>query len=61
MGSIEKHGKNTFRLGIVIGYDDLGKPIRERRTVKAKNKTEVKFFLNLKQKFCLVTILNLSR
>ncbi|MEC3884619.1 site-specific integrase [Halobacillus sp. HZG1] len=39
MGSIEKRGKGSFRLSVVTGYDAKGKPIRERRNVKVKNKT----------------------
>ncbi|MBU9711121.1 tyrosine-type recombinase/integrase [Evansella tamaricis] len=40
MGSIERRGKNSFRLSVVIGYEEDGTPIRERKTVQAKNKTE---------------------
>ncbi|MBH0230070.1 tyrosine-type recombinase/integrase [Halobacillus yeomjeoni] len=39
MGSIEKHGKGSFRLSVVTGYDAKGKPVRERKNVKVKNKT----------------------
>lgn len=45
MASVEKRGKNSFRLTVVIGYDSNGIPIRERKTIKAKNKTEAKLFL----------------
>ncbi|MEH7493593.1 tyrosine-type recombinase/integrase [Neobacillus niacini] len=45
MSNIEKRGKNSFRLNVIIGYDANGVPIRERKTVKAKNKTEAKLIL----------------
>lgn len=45
MANIEKRGKNSFRLNVIIGYDSNGVPIRERKTVKAKNKTEAKLIL----------------
>src|SRR5579875_1684243 len=45
MASIEKRGKNSYRLSVVIGYETDGTPIRERKTVKAKNKTEAKVLL----------------
>ncbi|MGM0903104.1 MAG: tyrosine-type recombinase/integrase [Bacillota bacterium] len=47
MASIEKRGKNSFRLTVVIGYDAKGNPIRERKNVKAKNPTEAKKLLTL--------------
>jgi len=47
MASIEKRGKNSYRLTIVIGYDAKGNPIRERKNVKAKNPTEAKKLLTL--------------
>lgn len=47
MASIEKRGKNSFRLSVVIGYEQDGTPIRERKTVKAKNPTEAKKQLTL--------------
>ncbi|MEH7354029.1 hypothetical protein V7150_10675 [Neobacillus drentensis] len=47
MASIEKRGKNSYRLSVVIGYESNGDPIRERKTVKAKNPTEVKKLLTL--------------
>lgn len=40
MGSIEHRGKNSYRLSVVVGYDEKGYPIRERKTIKVKNKTE---------------------
>lgn len=40
MAHVEKRGKNSWRLVVTIGYDDKGVPIRERKTVKAKNKTD---------------------
>ncbi|NGP44982.1 site-specific integrase [Bacillaceae bacterium SIJ1] len=42
MGYIEKRGKGKFRLNVVTGYTAEGAPIRERKTVEAKNKTEAK-------------------
>lgn len=42
MAHIEQRGKNSWRLTVVIGYDNKGKPIRERKTIKAKNSTEAK-------------------
>jgi integrase len=47
MASIEKRGKNSYRLSVVIGYEPDGTPIRERKTVKAKNPTEAKKQLTL--------------
>lgn len=47
MASIEKRGKNSYRLTVVIGYDTKGHPIRERKNVKAKNPTEAKKLLSL--------------
>lgn len=47
MASIEKRGKNSYRLSVVIGYESDGTPIRERKTVKAKNPTEAKKMLTL--------------
>lgn len=46
MANVEKRGKNSFRLNVIIGYDSDGIPIRERKTVKAKNKTEAKLMLS---------------
>jgi len=42
MANIEKRSKNSYRLTVNIGYDEHGKPIRERKTVKAKSPTEAK-------------------
>lgn len=36
MGSVEDRGNGSYRLSVVIGYDNKGKAIRERMTVKAK-------------------------
>ena len=47
MSHVEKRGKNSFRLVVTIGYDEKGVPIRERKTVKAKNTTEAKKQLTL--------------
>jgi integrase len=46
MANVEKRGKNSFRLNVITGYDSDGIPIRERKTVKAKNKTEAKLMLS---------------
>jgi integrase len=47
LASIEKRGSNSYRLTVVIGYEADGTPIRERKTVKAKNPTEAKKQLTL--------------
>lgn len=47
MAHIEKRGKNSWRLTVIIGYDRKGIPIRERRTVRAKNGTEAKKQLSI--------------
>jgi integrase len=41
----EPRGKGKYRLNVTIGTDDKGYPIRERKTVKAKNITEAKKLL----------------
>ncbi|MCQ6275796.1 site-specific integrase [Bacillus sp. V3B] len=47
MANIEKRGKDSYRLTVVIGYDAQGNMIRERKTVKAKSPTEAKKKLTL--------------
>ncbi|CAM4019957.1 tyrosine-type recombinase/integrase [Mesobacillus zeae] len=47
MAYIEKRGKSSFRLNVVIGYDKKGKALLERKNVKAKNATEAKKLLTL--------------
>ncbi|MFA1820601.1 tyrosine-type recombinase/integrase [Virgibacillus oceani] len=47
MAHIEHRGKNSYRLVVTIGYNDRGTPIRERKTVKAKNPTEAKKHLSI--------------
>jgi integrase len=42
MASIEKRGKSSYRLTVNLGFAEDGTPIRERRTIKAKNLTEAK-------------------
>jgi len=42
MAHVEKRGKGSYRLVVTIGYNDKGTPIRERKTIKAKNTTEAK-------------------
>lgn len=39
-GSIEKRGKNSYRLVVFKGYDLDGKAIRHKKTVHCKNKSE---------------------
>lgn len=45
MAYLEKRGKNSWRLEVSLGYDENGRQIRKRKTVKAKNKTEAKKLL----------------
>lgn len=40
MGSIEKRGEGSYRLSVVIGYEENGAAIRRRKSIKARNKTE---------------------
>ncbi|MFC2948580.1 site-specific integrase [Virgibacillus sediminis] len=47
MSHVERRGKNSFRLVVTIGYNEKGTPIRERKTVKAKNQTEAKKMLTM--------------
>ena len=44
-GSIEKRGKNSYRLVVFKGYDLDGKPIRHQKTVHCKNKSEAQIEL----------------
>lgn len=39
-GSIEKRGKNSYRLVVFKSYDLDGKPIRHQKTLHCKNKSE---------------------
>lgn len=39
-GSIEKRGKNSYRLVVFKGYDLDGKAIRHQKTIHCKNKSE---------------------
>lgn len=39
-GSIEKRGKNSYRLVVFKGYDLDGKQIRHQKTIHCKNKSE---------------------
>lgn len=41
-GSIEKRGKNSYRLVVFKGYDLDGKAIRHQKTVHCKNKSEAR-------------------
>lgn len=47
MAHVEKRGKTSWRLVVTIGYDNKGIPIRERKTVQAKNKTEAEKLLTI--------------
>lgn len=44
-GSVENRGKGSWRLTVSLGVGEDGKYIKERRTVKAKNKTEAEKML----------------
>lgn len=44
-GSIEKRGKNSYRLVVFKGYDLDGKPIRHQKTVHCRNKSEAQIEL----------------
>ena len=44
-GSIEKRGKNSYRLVVFKEYDLDGKPIRHQKTVHCKNKSEAQIEL----------------
>lgn len=45
MSYVEPRGKNKFRLNVTIGTEENGNPIRERKTVRAKNITEARKML----------------
>lgn len=38
LAHVEKRWKTSWRLVVTIGYKEDGTPIRERETVRAKNK-----------------------
>lgn len=44
-GSIEKRGKDSWRLTVPLGYDQNGKQIKKRKTVKASGIREAKKLL----------------
>ena len=44
-GSIEKRGKNSYRLVVFKGYDLDGKAIRHQKTIHCKNKSEAQIEL----------------
>ena len=44
-GSIEKRGKNSYRLVVFKGYDLEGKTVRHQKTVHCKNKSEAQIEL----------------
>ena len=44
-GSIEKRGKNSYRLVVFKGYDLDGKPIRHQKTIHCKKKSEAQIEL----------------
>ena len=41
-GSIEKRGKDSYRLVVFKGYDLDGKAIRHQKTIHCKNKSEAR-------------------
>ena len=45
-GSIEKRGKDSYRLVVFKGFDLEGKPIRHQKTVHCANKSEAKIELS---------------
>lgn len=47
MAYVERRGKDSYRLTVVIGYKDDGSKIYQRKTVKAKSPTEAKKKLTL--------------
>ncbi|MCM3528306.1 site-specific integrase [Cytobacillus oceanisediminis] len=47
MANVENRGNGSYRLTVILGYDEKGTPIRERKTVKAKNLKEAKKLLTL--------------
>ncbi len=47
MAHVEQRGKTSWRLVVTIGYDEKGVPIRERKTIRAKNKTEAEKQLSI--------------
>lgn len=44
-GSIEKRGKNSYRLVVFKGYDLDGKPIRYQKTIHCRKKSEAQIEL----------------
>ncbi|MFX3616277.1 MAG: tyrosine-type recombinase/integrase [Sporolactobacillus sp.] len=46
MSYVEPRGKGKFRLNVTIGTEENGNPIRERKTVQAKNITEARKMLS---------------
>ena len=44
-GSIEKRGKNSYRLVVFKGYDLDGRPIRHQKTIHCKKKSEAQIKL----------------
>lgn len=44
-GSVENRGKNSWRLTVTLGYDQNGKQIKKRKTVKASGIREAKKLL----------------
>ena len=44
-GSIEKRGKNSYRLVVFKGYDLDGKPIRHQKTIHCKKNQKHKYNL----------------
>lgn len=55
-GSIEKRGKNSYRLVVFKGYGLDGKAIRHQKTIHCKNKSEArtklaKYFVEVENGF----------
>lgn len=46
-GTLEKRGKNSWRLTVTNGYDNNGKQIRHRKTVSASSEREANRLLAL--------------
>jgi integrase len=47
MANVEDRKNGSYRLTVILGYDEKGVPIRERKTVKAKNMKEAKKLLSI--------------
>jgi integrase len=47
LGYIQKRGKDSYRLNVVIGYKEDGSKLYQYKTIKAKNPTDAKKQLTL--------------